>query len=165
MGDKKDDRSRSAPTRARPDAVQATLDRIEASWADFLAALDGIPAERIAEPGVSGAWSVKDLMGHVAVWDAHVVAFAKRVLAGEPRTELDWQGLNEREAAARAGRAVAEQRDEMERTHEAMLAFVRGLQPAELRTKGIRPRIRIDTFEHYAEHARDIRSWRQREGV
>ena len=165
MGDKWDDRSLSAPTGARPDAVQATLARIEASWADLLAALDGIPEERVAEPSVSGAWSVKDLMGHVAVWDAHAVAFAKRVLAGEPKSDLDWQGLNEREAASRAGRSALEQRDEMERTHEAMLAFVRGLQPAELRTKGIRPRFRIDAFEHYAEHARDIRAWRQREGV
>ena len=158
-------RSRSAPTGAIPDGVQATLARIEARWADFLAALDSIPAERIAEPGVSGAWSVKDLIGHEAVRDAHVVAFAKRVLAGAPKTELDWQGMNEREAAARAGRAVAAQRDEMERTHEAMLAFVRGLQPAELRTKGIRPRIRIDTFEHSAQHVRNIRAWRQRAGV
>ena len=165
MGSALDDGLRSAPSGTIPDVDQTTLDRIERSWTELLAALDGIPAHRIAEAGVSGVWSVKDLMGHVAVWDAHVVAFAKRRLAGAPPAALDWQRLNEREAAARAGRSVLEQRDEMERTHEAMLAFVRGLQPAELRTKGIRPRIRIDTFEHYAEHARDIRAWRQREGV
>ena len=119
----------------------------------------------MTEPGVSGDWSVKDLLGHVAVWDAYAVAASRTCLAGEAPGPVDWRAINEREAEARVGRSVAEQRNEMERVHAAMREFVASLGAAELRTKGVRPRIRVDTFEHYAEHAADIRAWRAQVGV
>ena len=147
------------------DAVRAVLERIDERWRGLQAAIDGIPDERMVEPGVSGDWSVKDLLGHVAVWDRYVVAAVRRFLAGAATGEVDWQRMNEREAAARADRSVAEQREEMERAHAAMVAFVGALGPAEFRTKNVRPRIRVDTYEHYDEHAADIRAWRERTGV
>lgn len=158
----------SEPTGANAgpsDAVRAILERIDQSWLALQAAIDGVPEERMTEPGVCGEWSVKDLLGHVAVWDAYVVAVSRRFLAGEVPGTVDWEGINEREAAARVDRSVAEQRAEMDRVHAAMVEFVAALQPKELRTKGVRPRIRVDTYEHYDEHATDIRAWRERVGV
>ena len=155
----------TAANPAPSDAVRAVFERIDGSWRGLQAAIEGVPEERMTEPGVCGEWSVKDLLGHVAVWDAFAVARCRRFLAGEAPGSVDWQGINEREAAARGDRSVAEQRAEMERTHAAMVEFVRALSPAQLRTKGVRPRIRVDTYEHYDEHAADVRAWRKRIGV
>ena len=44
----------AAKDQPRPDLVQKTLRRIEASWGAWLAALAGIPEERMAEAGVVG---------------------------------------------------------------------------------------------------------------
>jgi hypothetical protein len=147
------------------DPVAAMAARIEGSWRELTDALAGIPEERLAEPGAVGEWSVKDLLGHVAVWDDHAVASCRRLLAGEPGRPVEWQALNEREAAKRRGRSVAEQRAEMEAAHARLLAFVRGLSPAERRIKGVRPRLRFDTYAHYPEHAAQVRAWRERVGV
>ena len=147
------------------DSVEATSERIERSWRGLMDALAGIPEERLTEPGVVGDWSVKDLLGHVAVWDAHAVAAVRRYLAGEAPDQVDWEAINEREAAARAGRSVPEQRSEMEAAHEQVCSLVRGLRPPDLAALGVRHSIAVDTHEHYDEHAAEIRAWRERLGI
>ena len=146
-------------------AAQDVLRRIETSWANFMSTMAGLPEERLAEAGVTGDWSVKDLMGHVAVWDEYVVHAARRLLAGQPGWDVAWEAINQREAAARADDSVAQQRAEMEQAHARMLAFVAALNPSELRTDGVERRIAVDTYEHYDEHAADIRAWRERTGI
>lgn len=151
--------------RQADDPVTATAEQIERSWQGLLSALDGVPAERLGEPGAVGAWSVKDVMGHVAFWDEQAVAAGERLLRGEPAVEVDWQEVNEREAAAAAGRSAAEQRATMERAHGAVRGLLRGTPPADPRFLGLCGCLRGDTFEHYDEHAADVRAWRERVGV
>ena len=147
------------------DSVEAISERIERSWRGLMDALAGIPEERLTEPGVVGDWSVKDLLGHVAVWDAHAVAAVRRFLAGEAPGRVNWEALNEREAAARADRSLAEQRSEMEVAHERVRSLVRDLRPSDLDLPGVRHRLAVDTYEHYDEHAAEIRAWRERVGI
>ena len=147
------------------DPVQDVLRRIETSWTNLMRAIAGLPEERLTEAGVSGDWSVKDLMGHVAVWDEYVIDAARRLLAGEPRWDVPWETINQREATASADHAVAQQRIAMAQAHARMLAFVAALNPSEVRTDGVERRIAVDTYEHYDEHAADIRAWRERTGI
>src|SRR5262245_7168689 len=86
------------------DPFAATLARIDESWRGWLDALAGIPDDRLAEPGVVEQWSIKDFFGHVAFWNAYTVEASRRLLAGEPPWQNDWQAMNRREAAARADR-------------------------------------------------------------
>ena len=155
----------AAESQARPDLVQETRQRIEASWGAWLTALEGIPEERLSEVGVVGTWSVKDLLGHVAVWDDHAVMACQRLLAGKPRRAVDWRAMNEREHTVRADRSAVEQLAEMEASHARLVAFVAALSPADLRTVGVRPRLRLDTYAHYDEHAAHFRAWRKRAGL
>lgn len=156
---------RSAQMDSGNDAVAATIDRIEGSWRGLIAALAGIPEERLAEPGAVGEWSLKDVMGHVAYWDEQAVAAGERLLRGEPAEEVDWQAANEREAARLAGRSAAEQRTNMARAHAAVLDLLRRTPPSDPRHVGLCGCLQGDTFEHYDEHAADIRAWRERVGV
>ena len=150
---------------ADDEAVATALRRIDDSWRGLIAALDGIPDERLAEPGVAGEWSIKDVMGHVAFWDEQAVIAARRHLAGEPPRQVDWQAVNKREAAARAGRSAAEQRAEMERAHEAVVTLLRTTPPTDPNAVGLCGCLEGDTYQHYDKHAADIRAWRERVGV
>ena len=148
------------------DEIAVALDRLEVSWRGLTEALAGVPEARLAEAGAVGVWSVADVMGHLAFWDEQALLAAERHLAGQPPAHVaDWQAMNEREAAARAGRSPAEQRAEMERAHELIVALLESRPPLDSAAIGLCGCLEEDTYQHYDEHARDIRAWRQRAGV
>ena len=139
------------------------IERVEASWANLVEAIEGIPEERIDEPGVAGEWSVKDVLGHLAYWDGEAIEGVERSLNGDSESSGDdgddFEVTNQREQAVRSGRSVAKARQELFGTHDRLLAALRQhptIDPNE---------IAGDTFEHYDEHAADIRAWRQRLGI
>ena len=150
-------------TREAPADVQALLERIEEAWRQLFAVLDDIPEERQSEPGVIGEWSLKDLFGHLAFWDDHATEEIERALAGLSRQDNAWQQMNETDHAARQDRTLPEQRSAMHQAHAALverLESVAGIEAAR-----IDEAIRVDTYEHYLDHIKDIQSWRQRAGV
>lgn len=147
--------------RATAGPADGLLARVAREWDGWLGSIAGLPEERLAEAGAVGEWSVSDLMGHIAVWEEVSMATARRLLAGESVARADWRGINADGVAARRRRSEAAQRTAMEETHERFVAFVRGLSSAELRTKGVRSRLRHNSVEHYAEHAAQIRTWRE----
>ncbi len=150
-------------SREAPGDVNALLERIEEAWRELFAALDDIPEDRLSDPGVIGEWSLKDLFGHLAFWDEHAVAEIERALAGLPRQDDAWQEMNEADHAARRGRTLPEQRAAMHQAHAALverLESVAGIEAAR-----IDEAIRVDTYEHYRDHIKDIQAWRQRTGV
>jgi hypothetical protein len=149
--------------RQAPDDTRALLSRVDQGWQEVLRALDGIPEERLEEPGVCEAWSAKNLMGHLAFWDDHVLEEIERALAGQPVEDVDFQALNHADQAERMGRSVAEEREAMRRTHAAVVTRLEGVSDGDA--------ARLDrvigrhTYAHYATHAQDIQRWRQRVGV
>lgn len=149
-------------------AVKETLANIDRSWSNLLEALDGIPADRLEEPGVVGEWSsVKDVIGHVALWDAQAIQKVHRRAAGEPvdQVQVDWQALNDREAAARRPRPFADLSADMRRNHQQLVDVLRALPPTDPMTADVCAFVPVDTYEHYDEHAAEIRAWRERAGL
>jgi hypothetical protein len=98
-----------------PHDMQALRGRIDEGWREVLSALDGIPDDRLDEPGACGAWSAKNLMGHMAFWDAYVLEEIDTSLAGQLAADVDFQALNDADQAARKRRTLAEERDAMRR--------------------------------------------------
>ncbi|MDF2761116.1 MAG: hypothetical protein K0S99_3751 [Thermomicrobiales bacterium] len=150
-------------SRETPGDVNALLERIEEAWRELFAALDDIPEDRLSDPGVIGDWSLKDLFGHLAFWDEHAVAEIDRALAGLPRKDNAWQEMNEADHAARRDHTLPEQRSAMHQAHAALverLESVAGIEAAR-----IDEAIRVDTYEHYLDHIKDVQAWRQRAGV
>ena len=148
------------------DEIGLALERLERSWRGLTEALDGIPEERLGEAGAVGTWSVKDVMGHLAFWDEQALMAAERHLAGQAPVQVpDWERMNERQAAERADRSAAEQRAEMERAHEMIVALLESRPPLDPAAVGLCGCLEEDTYQHYDEHARDIRAWRERVGV
>ncbi len=126
---------------------------IDDSWERFLGVLDTVPVERLEEAGACGDWSVKDLMAHMAYWDDRAVIVADALGAGKQADPVDWEEVNEKEAALRSAWKLDESRREMHAAHQRMLEALERHPELEADIwQG-------DTFEHYDEHAADIRAW------
>ena len=136
-----------------PQPVTEILPVIEAEWHRWLDVLDRVPANRIAEPGVCGRWSVKDLIGHVAVWDRQVLEDIDAYVAKQPPLAVSADDVNRREADRRSGMAVDDVVSEMHQAHERMLEQLTPVSEIDPKMVG------VDTWEHYAEHATEIERW------
>jgi uncharacterized damage-inducible protein DinB len=136
------------------------LERVDASWQELLAAIDGIPDERMSEPGVAGDWSVKDILAHIAYWEDSLVAGLERKRTGEPNLDGgDYEPINAREHAARADWSLARVREEMQAAHQRVTAALESTPDVDPDDVG------GDTWDHYNEHADSIRAWRKARGI
>lgn len=145
---------------ARPQAVGDLASRVEQGWERWQRALFRMPADRLANVAVCGEWTAKDLMGHVAVWDAVAIDKVREIQEGIPWQRVATDERNAQEAQARAERSVDEQRAEMLMTHQRLLTALDGALslPAE-KLSQISDVIAEDTWDHYTEHAAEIERW------
>ena len=124
--------------------------RAETAWGRLLSAIGRVPIDRTEEPGVTGDWSLKTLLGHIAFWDEFEIEhIANRHELGE----VDWEPINAVHEQAVAGRTYADVLAEMKATHERLMAHVDtlpGLDPALFREL---------THDHYVEHGDQILRW------
>jgi hypothetical protein len=124
---------------------------------------------------VSGEWTLKDVVAHVAAWDDELRRAIDDVLRNEmPRlAETDEDELNAEFVARRRDRPVAAVLDELRRAHESLLARVMEVDDREWRRKtDMRwpdgPPLTVSSLfdydhrgqSHYAGHAEEIERWR-----
>lgn len=148
---------------AAPQNVFDLLQRIESSWSAFLITLEDLTEDQLMEPGAVGEWSLKELLGHVAFWDDLGRENAALALSGQARQFDDFEALNQADHAARRGRTLAEERAAMHQAHAALVADLE--DRGELDAAAIDQVIAGSTYEHYDEHAADVRSWRERRRI
>jgi uncharacterized damage-inducible protein DinB len=65
----------------------AELDAENQRWERLLA---DIGADRMEEPGVAGAWSIKDIVAHLAAWRRRTVGRIDAVANGRPEPAPPW---------------------------------------------------------------------------
>ncbi|MFN8594304.1 MAG: ClbS/DfsB family four-helix bundle protein [Thermomicrobiales bacterium] len=146
-----------------PRNPEELIARHETSWQSWKAATDGIPDDRMREP-VTGHWSAKDLLGHVAFWEDWVIDHCQRLLAGEPEPEEDLDAVNQGQVAASQETSVAAQRQYGDAAHARLMAFLRTIHENEVKFPRLVEALEWETYKHYDEHAAEIRAWREREG-
>ncbi len=162
------------------DVDRASIEtRLEQEWQSLKALVDSLSAEELQKPGVVEDWSVKDLLGHMAFWAnkaAGDLALARGGRAAEievpfiPNAEGsggenvtdDW---NAREANARKGKDLKDVKQEWEASFQAARAALKATPPEVLEREvqgwSMLVRFREDTYNHYKEHARQIREWKR----
>ncbi len=145
---------------------QRLLKTLEARWQDLLASYAGLSDADLKEPGVTGTWSVKDIIAHVSAWEEEALRHLPVVLAGgkPPRYAVTHGGIDAFNAqmTERAHRLalvdVLRKRDD---THRRLLALVGRAPESEcVGDTRFRRRLRLDTYTHYPKHADAIRRWR-----
>jgi len=144
------------------------LRRLHDAWAALQDAYAGLTEEEMTRPGVTEAWSVKDILAHVTTWEDECLANLPLILRGEtPPRYIDLYGginaFNAQKTAEKRDLSLAEVLARLEDTHRRLIAYVEQA-PEEAYTTDtpFRRRLRWDTYGHYKEHAKAIRAWRER---
>jgi hypothetical protein len=144
------------------------LQRLESAWASLLDSYAGLSPDELMEPGVTGDWSVRDIIAHVTWWEEEALAHLPLVLTGgrPPRYSVTYGGIDAFNAqmTERTRRLslsdVLERRDEV---HRRLVALVQRAPEDQLTGESrFRRRLRLDTHGHYPKHERAIRTWRER---
>jgi uncharacterized protein (TIGR03083 family) len=110
----------------------------------FLAGLDGLPESDWEAPGVCGYWSVRQIVAHIASYEAAIADILQSVSGGGPTPTLDrylanGAAFNDEEVEARAGLSPSETVAELTSEHERVITAVAALWPETLRQPGTIP--------------------------
>ena len=147
------------------------LRKIENRWQDLLDSYAGLPDSVLLEGDVVGAWSVRDIIAHVTVWEVELMKHLPHILAGDrPPKYADLYGgidvFNAKMTEAKRGLPLAEVLHERDRTHAKLLRVLSDLPEEQIRTDTrARRRVRLDAYGHYPIHAAAIRRWRVKRGL
>ena len=146
---------------------QQVLKRLDAAWAEFEESYAGLSDSQLLTPGVTGNWSVRDIIAHVTWWEEEALMHLPLVREGgrPPRYSAKYGGIDAFNALMtekRRALTLAEVLRQHDAVHQQLVEYVRGA-PEELfaRETRFRRRLRLDTYGHYPKHARAIREWRR----
>jgi hypothetical protein len=150
---------------------QQLLNRLDAAWVAFQASYAGLSSARLVEPGVTGDWSVKDIIAHVTWWEEEALRHLPLIMAGgrPPRYSVTYGGIDafnammsERKRDVPLSDVLTQQND----THQRLIDFIQSVPEDQFtRETRFRRRLRLDTYGHYAIHANAIQEWRQRRSL
>lgn len=149
------------------------LDALEDSREAFLDALEAIPMELWEKTGVTGDWSIKDILYHLTMWEAELVKLLWQISQGQPpKTALN-SDMSDDERNAQW------QAQGQSRSLEQVLADFQGVRrQTERRLMEVPDKVldnpkQFDwlkgeplwklvagaSFEHESEHAQALRDW------
>jgi hypothetical protein len=144
------------------------LKRLDKAWVAFNESYAGLSEAQMMEPGVTGAWSVRDTLAHVTSWEEEALKHLPLILKGgtPPRYSVQYGGIdafNARMTEQKRNLSLSEVRAQLAATHRGLVDFVQSAPEHQLigETR-FRHRLRLDTYSHYPLHAEAIRQWRQR---
>lgn len=143
------------------------LGKLDDAWVAFQASYDELADDQLLIPGVTGAWSVRDLIAHVTWWDEEAITHLPLIVAGgtPPRYSVQYGGIDTFNALMterKAGLSLDEVRQEFAETHGRLVDYLLGLPPDEVMANDrFKRRLRLDTYGHYPIHTADILAWRE----
>ncbi len=142
--------------RERAREKERVLRDMDKAWRAFIDSIRGIPESLMDEPGVSGTWSVKDILAHVSAWDRETTRVVMEILRGdEPTWPIHDQKFNDVNYEQDRSLSVMEARNRALSAHKALVELLDG--KAEVRAEWVRGA----TYAHYPEHTEDILRWRK----
>lgn len=147
------------------------LNKIATPWQAFRRSFAGLDEAQMTQPGVTGEWSVKDIIGHVTDWEEEALKHLPDILEGRrpPRYSVVYGGIdsfNALKTQENRSRSMAEVLARLDDIHGRLMAYI-AAAPDELITTDtrFRRRIRLDSYSHYPIHTEAILEWRRREQI
>jgi len=144
------------------------LQRLDTAWGAFEESYAGLSDAQLMKPGVTGDWSVRDILAHVTTWEEEALTHLPLILEGgtPPRYSVRYGGIdafNARMTEQKASLSLAAVRRQLDETHRRLIDFVRRAPDDQLRRESrFRRRLRLDAYGHYPQHAEAIRQWRRK---
>jgi hypothetical protein len=149
------------------DRRRQLLKRLDRAWCGFRESYAGLPESELLEPGVTGAWSVKDIIAHVTTWEEEALTHLPLVLLGKrpPRYSVTYGGIdafNAHTTERKKSLSLPEVFRHQEDVHHRLIQFIAGVPEDQLGgDTRFRHRLRLDTYGHYPKHAHAITQWRE----
>ena len=143
------------------------LTRMDAAWTDFTRSYAGLSESELLVPGVTRAWSVRDIIAHVTTWEEEALKHLPLILSGgkPPRYSVKYGGIdafNSQVTEQKRKLSLAQVRQQFEKTHRRLIDYVKCIPEDQItRETRSRRRLRLDTYSHYPKHTRAILQWRR----
>jgi uncharacterized protein (TIGR03083 family) len=137
----------------------------------FLASLESVPQSEWELPNVCGYWSVRQIVTHLASYEAMFADVLASIIGNDPTPTLDAfrndpAGFNDAEVERRSDLTTDAALDELKSEHERVMTLIRQIPPARLREVGTIPwygpeysvddLIAYQVYGHKREHAAQI---------
>jgi Protein of unknown function (DUF1706) len=145
------------------------FERLEKAWKDFQESYAGLSDSQLLLPGVTGAWSVRDIVAHVTTWEEEALKHLPLILKGgrSPRYSAMYGGIdafNARMTEEKKALSLPAVLRQMNDIHGRLIEFIEAVPEDQFRGETrFRHRLRLDTYSHYRKHSRAIRKWRERD--
>jgi hypothetical protein len=68
------------------------LKRLDKAWVAFKESYAGLTEAQLLEPGVTGRWSIRDIIAHVTTWEEEALEHLPAILAGRRPPRYSVQG-------------------------------------------------------------------------
>jgi hypothetical protein len=147
---------------------QQLLQKLDNAWAEIKKSYAGLSDAQLTEPGVVGDWSVKDILAHVTWWEEEALKHLPLIIkeGRPPRYSTQYGGINAFNALMMEQKrdlSLADVLHQQDEIHRQLIAYIQSVPEEQFtRETRFRHRLRLDTYSHYAEHAKAIREWRER---
>ncbi len=155
------------------------IESIKREHENFLAAMDGIPAGTLVSERVCDEWTIKDLLGHIAMWMNVANGFiADYKATGVPKSlglkdDASVAAYNARGWEERRESPLAQARDEFDAAYRELIAQVETLGDVDLNAPlpvplpapwgggdTLESLIAINSYTHEPEHTAQVKKWR-----
>ncbi len=144
--------------------LEATIEKIEKSYAQILRLYRSVPVTALIEPILANGWSVKDTLAHIAAWEWRCASLLNA--AHQTNVPLkampDVDALNREFYQERQEWSWAEVGEDFRQAHQALLAAIKELPPERLNDAIVQQTIAEETWEHYTEHLPHLERWHKR---
>lgn len=150
---------------------QQLLKQLDKAWAAIKESYAGLSDAQMTEPGVTGNWSVKDILAHVTTWEEEALKYLPLIIEGgrTPRYSVKYGGIsafNAQMTEQKRGLSLSDVLKQLDETHRRLNDYIHQAPEEQFtRDTRFRRRLRLDTYSHYPKHARAIRQWRERSAL
>ena len=155
------------------------LDALEDNRENLLEALEGLSDAAMLEVGVVGDWSVKDLLAHISAWEAELVKLLWQAHQGQQPTGIYFKGvpideINAVWSEAAKSRPLDRVLDDFISVRKQTILQLQHFSDQDLtdpqryswaKRHPLWEWIAENSFDHEAEHAVEIRAWREQRGL
>ena len=136
--------------------TEELLQREDQAWSAFVDAFAAVPDDRRDDEGVVPGWSTKDLVWHCGYWAGWVGDALEKIGRGETLEDQNWDAMNDAVIVEGRGMAWDEVIVQSEHNRERARAALQALPSI---TDAALEEFTGETFEHYEEHAAEIRAF------
>ena len=154
---------------------KATLKLMEQEYDNLRKTIDGLDDAALTRVWF-GAWSVKDIIAHVAGWEREMGGALERMARGERPTKegvdySDADAWNAKFSQAASDAVPSAVVSSWQETHANYVKAARAVADDRYGTKDdgspntVNRLLETSGYGHYREHAAQIKEWRQKEGL